>query len=88
MAKNEVLICGELENGKLTATTRELLGAGKELAGKLGRLKLGEMEKADHRIVILEAQAGIPYQDYYEVMAVISEASGIVAIVKEDISEE
>ncbi len=37
MAKNnEVLICGEQEEGKITAITKELLGAGKKLAGELG----------------------------------------------------
>jgi len=37
MAKNsEVLICGEQEEGKITAITKELLGVGKKLAGELG----------------------------------------------------
>ena len=37
MAKNgEVLICGELEDGQITAITKELLGAGKKLAEELG----------------------------------------------------
>jgi electron transfer flavoprotein alpha subunit len=46
MAQNsEVLICGEQEDGKITATTKELLGAGKTIAekrdGKLSALILG-----------------------------------------------
>ena len=46
MAQNSaVLICGEQEDGKITAITKELLGAGKilagELSGKLSALIIG-----------------------------------------------
>jgi biopolymer transport protein ExbD len=60
----------------------------KTLSEKLERLKLGQMEKPEQRIVILEARAGVPYQDYYEAMATISQASGIVAIVKENVERQ
>ncbi|NQT92521.1 MAG: biopolymer transporter ExbD [Lentisphaerae bacterium] len=56
-----------------------------KLEERLAALKLGELAKPENRIVILEAHAGVPYQDYYEIMATISHASGIVAIVKENI---
>jgi biopolymer transport protein ExbD len=41
---------------------------------------LGEEE----RIVIIEATGKVPYQQYYQVMAAISDAGGVVGIVKEE----
>jgi len=55
-----------------------------QLFQKLTALKLWEKPKEDDRLVILEGQGSLSYQRYYGVMATIAQASGVVAVVKED----
>jgi len=40
--------------------------------------------EGDKKIVIIEATGQVPYQQYFETMAAITKAGGIVGIVKED----
>ena len=54
-----------------------------QLAQKLAELKLAEREKEEERLVIMESEGSISYQRYYNVMATIAQAGGVVAIVKE-----
>ncbi len=54
-----------------------------QLTEKLQALKLGEKEKEEERLVILETEGSLSYQRYYGVMATIAQASGVVAVVKE-----
>lgn len=53
-----------------------------ELRGQLTAMNLREKAE-DKRIVLLEASGQVPYQPYYEVMAAISAAGGVVGIVQE-----
>jgi biopolymer transport protein ExbD len=55
-----------------------------ELRVKLAGLKLAEREKPEDKIVMMESASGVAYEDYYQVMAAISSANGVIAIVKED----
>ncbi len=54
-----------------------------QLFQKLLALKLGEKQKEQDRLVILETQGSLSYQRYYGIMATIAQASGVVAVVKE-----
>ncbi len=71
----------QLVNGKLLFDEREVSLAG--LRERLLDLRLGTRE-GEERIVMLEAAGRVDYQTYYEVMAAISAAGGVVAIVEED----
>jgi biopolymer transport protein ExbD len=53
-----------------------------DLRVKLAKLELAEKE-GDEKIVMLEATKDIKYQAYYEVMAAISWAGGVVAVVED-----
>ncbi len=53
------------------------------LREELRALRLDQREGED-KIVLLEAPANVPYQRYFEVMAAISEAGGIICIVREE----
>ena len=55
-----------------------------ELAQRLRGLKLGERGSEDEKLVMMEAIGYVTYQDYFEVMSMISANGGVVAIVKED----
>ena len=59
-----------------------------QLRERLAELKLGRKKEPEQRFVMMESAAGVPYQDYFEAMAAISQASGIVAIVKEGTTED
>jgi biopolymer transport protein ExbD len=54
-----------------------------DLRRKLMSLNLGQ-RRGDDRIVMVEAVGSVPYQRYFETMAAIQSASGIVAIVTEE----
>jgi biopolymer transport protein ExbD len=71
----------QLVNGKLLFDEREVSLAG--LRERLLDLRLGTRE-GEERIVMLEAAGQVDYQTYYEVLAAISTAGGVVAIVEED----
>jgi biopolymer transport protein ExbD len=61
-------------------------GAAIEMPGlqqKLGGLNLPARKESD-RVVILETSGKVVYQQYYEVLAAISGAGGIVGILTED----
>ncbi len=53
-----------------------------ELRRALAALSLSEKEGED-RVVLLEASGRVAYQDYYQVMAAVSAAGGIIGIVQE-----
>jgi biopolymer transport protein ExbD len=53
-----------------------------ELRRKLMDLRLGQ-QAPEGRVVLLEASENIPYQDYFEIMAMVTAAGGAVAIVRE-----
>lgn len=54
-----------------------------ELRRRVRDMRLHE-KSAEGKIVILSAAGQVPYQDYFETMALINNAGGIVAIVRED----
>lgn len=53
-----------------------------ELRKKLADLRL-DQQTGDGKVVLLEASENIPYQDYFETMAMVSAAGGAIAIVRE-----
>jgi len=57
------------------------------LREKLAELKLAEREEED-RVVLLEASGSVNYQLYYESMAAISKAGGMVGIIREAEGDE
>jgi biopolymer transport protein ExbD len=71
----------QLANGKLLFDEREVSPAA--LRERLLDLRL-DKRQGEERIVMLEAAGKVDYQTYYEVMAAISAAGGVVAIVEED----
>jgi biopolymer transport protein ExbD len=71
----------QLANGKLLFDEREVSSAA--LRERLLDLRL-DKRQGEERIVMLEAAGKVDYQTYYEVMAAISTAGGVVAIVEED----
>ena len=56
-----------------------------QLREKLLLLKFADRKDMSQRMVILDAAGGVSYQDFYEAMATINHATGIVAIVKESL---
>lgn len=52
------------------------------------RVKLNELnlpiKSENDRVVILETSGKVPYQQYYEALAAISQAGGVVGILTED----
>ncbi len=54
-----------------------------KLREKLHGMKLWERETMEDRMVIMEAQGSMPYQQYYAVRSSMAQASGTVAVVKE-----
>lgn len=71
----------QLANGKLLFDEKEVSLA--TLRDRLLDLRLANRQ-GEERIVMLEAAGKVDYQTYYEVMAAISAAGGVVAIVEED----
>ena len=71
----------QLASGKLLFDEREVSIAA--LRERLLDLRLANRQ-GEERIVMLEAAGKVDYQTYYEVMAAISAAGGVVAIVEED----
>ena len=55
----------------------------KELRRRLASLKLHE-KPADDKVVLLEAGGQVTYQAYFDVMASISAAGGVTAILQEE----
>lgn len=53
-----------------------------ELRKKLADLHL-DQQTGEGKVVLLEASENIPYQDYFETMAMVAAAGGAVAIVRE-----
>jgi len=70
----------QLANGKLLFNEQEVSMAA--LRERLLDLQLGG-KQGEEKIVMLEAAGKVDYQAYYEAMAAISAAGGIVAIVEE-----
>ncbi len=54
-----------------------------ELRKELTDLELHEKQK-DAKVVLLEAGADTAYQDYYDVLASVSAAGGVTALLKEE----
>ena len=53
------------------------------LRAALAELRLAEKE-GEERVVLLEASGRVPYQRYYEALAAISGAGGVVGIIQEE----
>jgi biopolymer transport protein ExbD len=71
----------QLANGKLLFNEQEVpMGV---LKDRLLDLRLGSKQGGE-KIVLLEAAGKADYQTYYEAMAAISAAGGVVAIVEEE----
>ena len=70
----------QITNGKLLFNEQEVSMAA--LRERLLDLQLAKKE-GEEKVVMLEAAGKVDYQAYYEVMAAISGAGGIVAIVEE-----
>jgi biopolymer transport protein ExbD len=70
----------QITGGKLLFNEQEVSMAA--LQERLLDLQLSK-KQGEEKVVMLEAAGKVDYQTYYEVMAVISGAGGIVAIVEE-----
>ena len=70
----------QITNGKLLFNEQEVSMAA--LQERLLDLQLAK-KQGEERVVMLEAAGKVDYQTYYETMALISGAGGIVAIVEE-----
>jgi biopolymer transport protein ExbD len=55
----------------------------RELRKQLAELKLPEKTE-NERVVLLEASGNVTYQSYFDVMASISAAGGVTAILQEE----
>jgi len=55
----------------------------KELRRRLAKMKLHE-KTGDAKVVLLEASGNVTYQTYFDVMASISAAGGVTAILQEE----
>jgi len=55
----------------------------KELRRRLANMKLHE-KAGDAKVVLLEASGNVTYQNYFDVMASISAAGGVTAILQEE----
>ncbi|MFM8291648.1 MAG: ExbD/TolR family protein [Planctomycetia bacterium] len=71
----------QLTNDKLLFNEQEV--GFDSLRERLLDLRLGT-KQGEERVVMLEAAGKVDYQVYYEAMAAISAAGGVVAIVEED----
>ena len=71
----------QLGNGKLVFNDQEVSSA--MLKDRLLDLQLGN-KQGEEKVVLLEAVGKVDYQTYYETLAAISAAGGVVAIVEED----
>ena len=60
----------------------ELIKREQELRKKLEDLRL-DQQTGDGKVILLEASENIPYQDYFEIMAMVTTAGGAVAIVRD-----
>ena len=76
--KKTTTVC--LRDGKVTLNDAELDVA--RLRLELAALKLHERAPED-RVVILESAGRVEYQDYFAVMAAITQAGGTICIVRE-----
>jgi biopolymer transport protein ExbD len=70
----------QITNGKLLFNEQEVSMA--SLQERLLDLQLAK-KQGEERVVMLEAAGKVDYQTYYETMALISAAGGIMAIVEE-----
>ena len=70
----------QLANGKLLFNEQEV--SMDVLRDRLLDLRL-DAKQAEQKIVMLEAAGKVDYQSYYEAMAAIATAGGVVAIVEE-----
>lgn len=70
----------QLTNGKVLFNDQEVAVA--TLADRLKDLRLDQKE-GEEKVVLLEAAGKVEYQTYYEVLAAVSAAGGIVAILEE-----
>jgi biopolymer transport protein ExbD len=57
-----------------------------ELRERLAGLKL-ETKSNNERVILLDAEGSINYQQYFEVMACISSAGGVIGILTEEESK-
>ena len=71
----------QLGNGKILFNDQELSAA--TLKDRLLDLQLAS-KQGEEKVVLLEAAGKVDYQTYYEILAAISAAGGVVAIVEED----
>ena len=55
----------------------------KQLRSRLAKLKLSQ-KAGDAKVVLLEASGSVKYQTYFDVMASISDAGGVTAILQEE----
>lgn len=58
-----------------------------QLEKRLSAAKLHE-KKGDEKVVVLSATGNVTYQPYYEVMAMVSAAGGVIAIEREITKEK
>lgn len=71
----------QLDNGKIMFNEKQI--DMRELRKQLAELKLPEKTE-NERVVLLEASGNVTYQSYFDVMASISAAGGVTAILQEE----
>lgn len=54
----------------------------KELEASLRAMDLAAKQNTDDKVVLLEAAGRARYQDYYEVMSIVNDVGGVIAIVR------
>lgn len=70
-----------LKDGRITLNDTDV--SQHELKRKLLAMRLAERSE-ERRVVLLDAAPDIPYQTYFEVMATITAANGVIGILTED----
>ena len=59
-----------------------------QLEAALAEMKLPQREHERDRVILIESDAGVYYQNYYHAMVAINRAGGFVGIVSEDDDSE
>jgi len=70
-----------IRDGKITLNDAQV--ALPQLREELAALRLHE-RTGDDKVVILEAAGRVEYQDYFDVMAAITQAGGVICIIREE----
>ena len=74
-----------LHDGKITVNDDEMTM--QQMRSYIAGLHL-ERKQGDAKVVIVSAEGVVPYQTYYETLAMVQNASGVVAIVSDEVEKK